>query len=287
VIATVSIVVPVAHADEHLIEQLRALAAQSDVPSAEVIVAANREAAPIERAVRTVEWPEAWDVRVVDAADIVGPSHARNVGWRAASGAVVLFCDADDLVDPGWASAMTTTVLQSGICGGRLDHERLNSAALAARYRVCRDDLPTKFRHRRFAPSCSLGVRRDLLVAVGGFDEELRCGEDIDLCWRVQDHGVTIAFAREAVVAYRLRASPRAAFRQAVHYGADDALLFVRHRAAGASWTVRDSVREVLAAAVAIALCWRGLEARITAAARLGSVVGRMIGSARHRVLAM
>jgi hypothetical protein len=39
---------------------------------------------------------------------------------------------------------------------------------------------------RPYAPTCNLGVRRDALVAVGGF-KELRSTADMDICWRILD----------------------------------------------------------------------------------------------------
>ncbi len=123
-----------------------------------------------------------------------------------------------------------------------------------------RDELPRKFRYLPYTPSCTLAVRRELLERTGGFDETMQCGEDIDFCWRTAREGAPIVFVPAAVIEYRLRASVRAAFRQAVRYAADDAALLRAHRSAGARWTVGDSAREWAAVAKAVPLAiggWR------------------------------
>ncbi|WIB78042.1 glycosyltransferase [Curtobacterium sp. MCPF17_002] len=283
----ISIVIPVGGADDHFHEQLRAVGALRTLRPVEVVVAANRDVVVVGQAVATIAWPSAWTVRTIDASDVPGPSHARNVGWHSAVHDIVLFCDADDLVDPLWAEHMAVAVESAGACGGRLEYERLNPPALAARVTTSSRALPVKFRHLPFSASCVLGVRRDLLVAVDGFDESLACGEDVDLSWRLAGQGVHMAFARDAVVHYRLRPDARGAFRQSLRYAADDAVLLRRHRASGARWTVLDTVREWLAAVKALALAPTGQEARLTAATRLGSACGRFLGSVRHRTYAL
>ena len=57
--------------------------------------------------------------------------------------------------------------------------------------------------------AANLGVRRSAFESVGGFDEDLRVGEDIDLCWRLQFAGYRFAAVPEAVVAKRERETAR------------------------------------------------------------------------------
>ena len=53
--------------------------------------------------------------------------------------------------------------------------------------------------------AANLAARRQALEAVGGFDEGLTVGEDIDLCWRLQLEGFRFAVAPAALVAKRER----------------------------------------------------------------------------------
>lgn len=288
-VPTVSVVVPVGRVDAALHEQLASIAAQRLAPgtSPELVLAVNAgELSAVESAGRTVERA-GWSVSVVDARDRPGPSHARNVGWRAATSDVVLFCDGDDLLDEGWVATMADALATEAICGSRVDYDRLNEPERAARWSASVEALPVKFRHLPFTPSAALGVRRDLLQEIGGFDESLRCGEDIDLCWRAAYRGHPIAFVPDAVLHYRLRADAGSAFRQSFAYASDDGALLRRHRAHGARWRPSDCVREAASTALACASALRGPQARVLAASRVGAQLGRVRTSWRHRVFAL
>jgi hypothetical protein len=61
---------------------------------------------------------------------------------------------------------------------------------------------------------------------VGGFDLRYRAaGDDVDLCWRIQDRGWTIGFSPAAFVWHHRRNSIRAYWRQQKGYGRAEALL--------------------------------------------------------------
>ncbi|ROP74840.1 glycosyltransferase family 2 protein [Curtobacterium sp. PhB115] len=283
----ISIVIPVGGVDDHLHEQFRAVRAQRTARPIDLVVAANRDVAAVRRAVAAHPWPADWSVRTLDASAVRGPAHARNVGWRHADHEIVLFCDGDDLVDAVWAEQMAVAVEAAGTCGGRLEYERLNPPALAARKSSSTDALPVKFRHLPFSPTCALGVRRELLAVADGFDEDLACGEDIDLCWRLAGLGVRMVFVPGAIVHYRLRMDARGAFGQALRYAADDAGLLRRRRPLGARWGIRDTLRQWAATVLAVARTPTGAEARIVAAQRLGGVLGRVWGTVRYRTYAL
>jgi hypothetical protein len=94
-------------------------------------------------------------------------------------------------------------------------------------------------------PGCNMAFRREILTSLGGFDPRFRvAGDDVDLCWRIQDAGGKIGFSPAALVWHHRRNSIRAFWRQQVGYGAAEGLLEqkwpARHNDAGyASWTGR------------------------------------------------
>jgi hypothetical protein len=88
-------------------------------------------------------------------------------------------------------------------------------------------------------PGCNLAIRRDALLAIGGFDRAFtRAGDDVDVCWRLQARGGRIAFAPHAVVWHRHRASLTAFWKQQVGYGEGEAWLMPRHPDKFASWRI-------------------------------------------------
>jgi hypothetical protein len=75
-------------------------------------------------------------------------------------------------------------------------------------------------------PGCNMAFRRDALATVGGFDPQFRvAGDDVDMCWRMQDAGYMLGFSPAASVWHHRRNSVRAYWRQQRGYGKAEALL--------------------------------------------------------------
>jgi hypothetical protein len=71
-----------------------------------------------------------------------------------------------------------------------------------------------------------MAFRADALRAVGGFDRRFRvAGDDVDLCWRLQERGWTLGFSPAAVVWHHRRNSIRDYWKQQRGYGEAEALL--------------------------------------------------------------
>lgn len=121
-----------------------------------------------------------------------GASVARNVGWRAARHELVLFCDDDVWVDPGWVDAMVAALAgddRVGFVAGRIDIPPGQEALGVAVSILDRTD-PVTYDDRTaglLGHAASLGTRRAALESVDGFDESLGAGarfggsEDNDL----------------------------------------------------------------------------------------------------------
>ncbi len=284
----VSVVVPAYNEAAHIAAQLRALGAQDYDGEVEILVADNGSTDGTPDVARAVAEQSLAQVRVLDAGARPGPSAARNAGWRAARGELVLFCDADDLVEPGWVRAMVDALGTAGVVGGRLEVESLNDPlSLAWRQPPAQTALPRGEGYLPFAMGSNMGVRADVLRTVGGFDEELdRSGEEPDLCWKAQLAGEAIAFAPDAVIRYRLRQGLRPLVRQQRNWGMGSVDLYVRFRDKGMprSSTARSLRRWAeLLAATPYALLSR--ERRGRWAARLAYRWGRVLASIEHKTL--
>ncbi|CAN5222834.1 hypothetical protein BH11PLA2_BH11PLA2_17560 [soil metagenome] len=67
-------------------------------------------------------------------------------------------------------------------------------------------------------------------MAINGFDPVYRkAGDDVDVCWRLQQAGYWITFAPGAFVWHHRRHSPRAYLKQQAGYGEAEALLWFKH----------------------------------------------------------
>ena len=216
---TISVIVPVRDGLPLIDAQLDALAAQDDPPPFEVVVADNGSRDGT--AEHVLAWSDRLALRVVDSSRYPGVSFARNAGAEASTAPLIAFCDADDVVTPGWVRAMATALEHADIVGGVLELSSLNddSGALTAGG-VGGAWLPVSMGYLPYAVGANLGCRREVFDEVGGFDLDYVGGhEEVDFAWRAQHRGRSIALAPDAVIAYRVRPDGRG--------------LFTKHRASG------------------------------------------------------
>ena len=227
-----SVVIPVRNVAATIGQQLTSLSMQDWPEAWEVIVVDNGSTDETKEVVESYRGslPE---LRVVDAGDRTGPGFARNLGIEAARADSIAFTDGDDIAATEWVAAMGAALERVPVVGGRLEFDRLNTAdSLRMSGRVQESGLQVAW-YPPFLPhasGCNLGVRREALDAVGGFDEGLPCLTDADLCFRLQAAGYGLAFAPDAVVHYRWRSSARGAFRQARSWARVNTMLSSRYR---------------------------------------------------------
>lgn len=219
---------------------------------------------------------------VVDGSAKRGPSFARNVGVHVTKADKVLFCDADDVVDRAWVQELCVALDSSDLAIGVHKYDALNTE-IGARGWSVDHSLPSRFGHLPFGSSSSMGVRRGVFTRIGGFDENLQCGEDIDLCWRAQYSGATIVLAPNATIQYRLRPGIGAQFIQTFRYGVGDAQLMRRHRRHGAHRSMAQGMKGILGVVRHAAGIVFG-PARQRSAYRAGYVAGHLFGSIRYQV---
>jgi len=166
-----------------------------------------------------------------------GPAGARNLGLRSADTTFTLFVDLD--------VEMSVDAVQ-----GLLDHVTDSRVALVAprvRSRVA-DDPISRYENVRspldmgaieanvrkgtrvsYVPSAAWLCRTDALREIGGFDDALRTGEDVDVVWRLAEAGFTVRYEPGITVTHRARSSLRRFIAQRVGYGESAAALSARH----------------------------------------------------------
>ncbi len=274
----ISVIVPVRDGGPWFAEQLSAIASQQCPEPWEVVVADNGSSDGSAEVAR--RWAEAHSgFHVVDASARRGPSAARNAGAAAASGDKLAFCDADDVVQPGWLAGCAAALGDADVVAGHLDLWSLNGGPPAPAQAASTRQLG-------FLPAAlgaNLAVRRSAFDAVGGFDEELTTGEDIDLSWRLQLAGFRFAEAPSAVVAKRDRSRFDEVFRNARTYGRCGPVLFRRYRSEGARRDLTGALRAWVWLVVALPTLFR--PERRTAWARAAAIrIGRLEGSVSERV---
>jgi mycofactocin system glycosyltransferase len=167
-----------------------------------------------------------------------GPSAARNTGLAACETDFVAFLDSDVVPRRGWLEALLghfcdpTVALVAPRIVGLQEPENL-----VARYEAVRSSLDLGHREApvvpygtvSYVPSAAIICRRTALKDVGGFDETLKSGEDVDLCWRFIEAGARLRYEPIALVGHDHRTQLREWFVRKAFYGTSAAPLAVRH----------------------------------------------------------
>jgi GT2 family glycosyltransferase len=176
--------------------------------------------------------PRFPDVRVIHQANL-GLSVARNTGLQAATGSIVAYTDSDCFVDPHWLNHLVYQFQRcdaAAVGGPNLTPEDGRLAACVAASPGQPTHVLESDQVAEHIPGCNMAFRRELLLAIKGFDPLYRkAGDDVDICWRLQQAGYWITFAPGAFVWHHRRQSPRGYLRQQAGYGEAEALLRFKH----------------------------------------------------------
>lgn len=177
--------------------------------------------------------------RVIRLDTQCGPAAARAAGVAATTSPIVAFVDADVIVSPDWLDVSLAHLVDErvAVVAPRVVPIGLGADAVSAyeRERSALDLGPDGGLVRRgsrlpYVPSAALVVRRDALVDVGGFDPDLRVGEDVDLVWRLADAGWRVRYCGDsATVGHRHRREAAKWARRRFDYGTSAAPLERRH----------------------------------------------------------
>jgi len=159
-----------------------------------------------------------------------GLASARNTGLKAATGEIVAYIDDDAYPDPHWLTFLAARFLSTS-------HAAVGGPNLAppgdGPIAECIARAPGGPVHvllsdceAEHIPGCNMAFRKACLEAVGGFDPQFRtAGDDVDVCWRLQERGWTLGFSPAAMVWHHRRNSMRTYWKQQIGYGRAEAML--------------------------------------------------------------
>ena len=229
---SVTVVVPVRDRPAELAACLGSLAQVRYRGRLEVVVVddGSLRAAPVPPGMRLVRLPGP-----------VGPAGARNAGAADCGSELLAFLDSDCVAEPDWLEALVPELADAAVAaaGGRV--LPAGQRAWLERYEAVRSPLDLGTKPAAAEPqtpvpylvTANLVVRRSAFHAVGGFDPTLRCGEDVDLCWRLNAAGHRLSYQPAGRVRHRHRSEPAAFARTRIRYAASEASLLRRHPANG------------------------------------------------------
>jgi glycosyltransferase involved in cell wall biosynthesis len=291
---------------------------EQTLPDFEVIVAHDSSSPETERLLRTHPLADSGRLRCQSfAPGSVLPGAKRNAAWRAARAELVLFTDDDCRPSVDWIERATTTaaeapgVVLQGMTIPDPDETAVLRGAPWAHTVLVRP--PTAW-----AETCNIAYPREILERIGGFDPELRVGEDTDVAIRAQQAGARIVGVPQMLVYHAVDEQWLPGTLRSLGRWQDMALLAKRHpqirkhmwggiwwkpehaaflAAIAGAWMVRGDRR-----AAALALPWlalsfrhrgygpRGLIRSVVelpgrAAIDATEIFNMTVGSVRHRTL--
>lgn len=250
----VSIIVPVRNRPADLHECLESLT-MLDYPEDKFEIIVVDDASTD----HTPEVADRFPVSVIRLVQNRKAPYCRNLAARQARGDILAFIDSDCLANRRWLLDLVPAFNDPaiGAVGGKIDNHY--NASLLDRYEKVRSSLDMGARPKRstpinpffYVPSCNLLVRRDFFLNIGGFNHDLVVGEDVDLCWRIQDSKKHIEYRPVGTVYHKHRNRLRSFCARRFDYGTSEPLLQRLHP--GRRKFVVFSVWAVLAGLLAIA----------------------------------
>ena len=224
---TACVIIPVLNGEATLGQLLASLKNQAGAGAFEIIVVDNGSTD------RTLEIARASGATVLQQ-PVRGPSAARNLGLQHAHGEILVFTDSDTIPSRRWLAALLAAFADPDviIATGPILGWKPTTAAerySSARASFSRESTAEHPRHP-YAVGMNIAVRRKNAVAIGGWDESMTSGEDVDFCFRLRSRfGNAIRFVEPAVLFHQHRCSDEALWRQARWHGAGHALFHQRH----------------------------------------------------------
>ncbi len=155
-----------------------------------------------------------------------GPAAARNAGRAFVDTPLVAFVDADVDLPDRWLDRLLEHFDDPhvGLVAPRVVGEAGSPLDLG--------DAPARIRSGTrvsYVPGAAIVLRVEALDAIGGFDELLRFGEDVDLVWRLDEAGWRCRYEPASIVHHRPRPTLTGRMRQHAGYGTSAAPLAIRH----------------------------------------------------------
>jgi cellulose synthase/poly-beta-1,6-N-acetylglucosamine synthase-like glycosyltransferase len=177
----------------------------------------------------TLEIAQKYPVKVVS--EPLNAPAAYNYAMKIVSNDVLGFIDSDAKVEKEWLNKLVTHLDDpqvAGVSGGIETWNTENAWARSIGY-----DLKNRYaRLKKYVvrvATMNLLLKKSVIKAVGGFDENLPSQYDTDLGFRITSSGYKILFEPSAKCYHFNRSTVSGYFRQQLQYGKNTTKLYFKH----------------------------------------------------------
>lgn len=140
----------------------------------------------------TAEIARSFGCRLIQLSEKTFPSIARNAGVRSSDSDILVFLDADIVVTPAWARALREVVRNQQFLDGRF--------ITGDSYLISRNPSwiekywfePLRTGKKNYINGGNLVMSKKAFELIGGFNEQLETGEDVDFSKRAKQLGIQV-----------------------------------------------------------------------------------------------
>lgn len=161
------------------------------------------------------------NIRCISTRENLGVGHARNIGFKEASGKYILFLDDDCIATRNWIEGIGYCLKENTIVSGALITPVRNFFAICHNIAQFHDFMPgQRGGTRNFISGANMGFQRSVLEELNGFHTDLKYSQDIEFILRARMKGYRVFFCPDAVVSHN---PDRKTFKSIVTYSIEHA----------------------------------------------------------------
>ncbi len=214
----ISVVIPSYNEERHIERCLHSVLAQKIAEKYEVIVVDSSQDKTVE--IIQANFP---NVRLIRRAEQTYPGEARNIGVMNARGRIIAFLDGHCVADVYWLRNALRAMKEHDcfIVGGALRNNNSRKLVGVADFILAFNEFAEGMPSRMvdFMPTCNLVCTKEAFEEVGGFDVNLRAGEDTMFCYVAGKKGYSLYFDAQVLVTRTNRDSCGAFLRHHYTFG--------------------------------------------------------------------
>lgn len=284
----ITVAICIANSAKTIAETVLSLVEQENAPSFELLMVFNGSTdASLERSIAA---GQSLALRAIECESLGYDANARNAATREAAAGKIIFIDSDDLASPAYVARMCAALDRAPLVTGVWSLERLNADVfpdVTDIIPITAEAWPMRDSGWPYAPTGTLGFRKEVVEAVGGFRVDLGVACNNEWCFRAYAKGFDIVPVLDAIQHYRMRQTAREMFWQRYNYG--------KYEVAARKAAIHHGLpSKQLLSALGLGSMFRLMKGAVRARSRwdwykvagmLGSIAGHAVGSAKHRFL--